>query len=830
MGDFEERFQTKVCERGAAAARIWYGFQVLRLVPYLVKDHLLWSGIMFRNNLIIAWRNARRQKVYSLINIFGLTVGLAAAILVFLWIRDESSYDRFNRRADRIYRVVTIDASGGDNPYFAVTPIALAPAAKAGIPEILRAARLTAGVTKLFRGDVGIDERGLMVSPDFLDIFSLELLAGDRAGALSSPERILISEDLARRHFGSEDPLGQTLRTRSGMECIVSGVFRNIPRQSHLQYDYLTNFDNVAKQGRDLNRWQDISFYTYVLLDRKADVQDVERKITALAGPHLAKLNPSFALQPLKRLYLDPSYKFDNVTHGSRASVVFFSIIAAVILIAACINFVNLSTARAGRRFKEVGLKKVVGALRSQLVRQFFAESILFTLAAAGLALLAVLGLLPFFNSVTDKDISPSLLFSGLFWPSLLGMLVLTGLLSGLYPAVVLSSLRPADMFRGKGGPGSRGSSLRKVLIVFQFALTIAVITGSLATQNQVSFLKSKDLGYDRANLMSVYMGRDLARQAETVKERLLRNPRILRASATGNLPIELQSGSVVSEWEGKSSPGNVHFKLLWVDADYLDTFGIKMAEGRFFDRDPSPSETGFVINQAAVAAMGLESPVGKRAVINQTAGRIIGVVKDFHFRSLHHVIEPVALLCQPAEFYTMVVRLSPGAADDPATVGFVRDLWKEMAPGLTFSFTFLEDRLNRLYRSEEVLGRLFKYFTGLAVVIAGLGLVGLASYSAAQRTREIGIRKVLGASTSGVIALLSREFMKWVVLANLIAWPIGYFAMRSWLRNFAYRTSLTVPMFLGAGLAAFAIAAAVISLQTYRAAAANPADSIRYE
>jgi putative ABC transport system permease protein len=785
---------------------------------------------MAGNHLKIAWRNARRQKVYSLINIFGLAAGLAAAILIFLWIRDESSYDRFNRRADRIYRVVTIDASGGDNPFFAVTPIAMAPALKDGIPEILRAARLTAGVTKLYRGDVGIDERGLMVSPDFLEMFSLAFLEGDPASALSSPERILISEDLARRHFGSQDPLGLALHTRSGTECIVSGVFRNIPRQSHLQFDYLADFDNVAKQGRDLNRWRDISFYTYVLLDRKAEAKDVERKITALARPHLAEMNPSFALQPLKKLYLDPGYKFDNVTHGSRTSVVFFSIIAAVILLVACINFVNLSTARAGRRSKEVGLKKVVGAHRALLARQFFTESILYTLAAAGLALLAVLVLLPFFNSITGKDFSPSLLFSGLFWPSLLGMLVLTGLLSGLYPAIVLSSLRPADMFQGKGGPGSRGSSLRKVLIVFQFALAIAVIAGSLATQTQLNFLKSKDLGYDKTDLMAVYMGRNLARQAETLKERLLQNPQILRASATGNLPVELQSGSVVSEWEGKSSEGNVHLKLLWVDADYLDTLGIKMAEGRFFDREPSSGETGFVINQAAAAAMGLESPVGKRAVINQTAGRIIGVVKNFHFRSLQYVIEPVALLYEPAEFYTMVVRLRPGATDYSTTIGFIRDLWKEMAPDLTFSYTFLEDRLNRLYLSEEVLGRLFRYFTGLAVVIAGLGLLGLASYSAAQRIREIAIRKVLGASGASLVMLLVREFVQWVLVANVLALPAAFVLISRWLRNYAYHTELSPGLFLGAGLTALVLALTTVSVLSIRASLADPVVSLRHE
>lgn len=829
-GDYEEIYVKLYNTQGKAAAFLWVLRQLLNALALNFTNTIIWGQVMLRNYLKVTLRNIRRQKVYSLINILGLAVGLTCCILILLWVQDEKSYDRFNEHADRIYRIITVDKSGGANPYFAVTPLPMAPAVKDEFPEILFAARTTARTMKLYNGENGIDEKGLLVSPDFLNMFTFRFLGGDPENALTSPGKIVISEKMAKRHFGSEDPLGQILNTRGGSEFVISGIFQDIPRQSHINFDYLVNFRRLEKGGMDLNRWQNISFYTYVMLEKGARFQEVAQKITKLSEAHLPELKPTFQLQPLTKLYLDPPYKFDNVDHGSKQSVIFFSLIAAAILIIACINFVNLSTARSSRRSLEVGLRKVIGARRSVLIRQFFGESLFVVITATCLALLGVILLLPNFNSITGKDFTLQIFTHRQFLLSLLGIVTFTGAASGAYPAFLLSSFQPAKIFRGTFRISSRKALLRKTLIVFQFALTIAVIIGVLITEKQVRYLNQKDLGYEKSNLMTVYMGRTMARQYETVKQKLLQNPNILKATATANLPIRLQSGSVVNDWEGKSIEGNLHFNLLWVDHDYLETFNMELAEGNFFNKESSSDRYGFVLNQAAVAAMGLDSPLGKRAVINRTEGIIIGVVKNFHFRSLHHIIEPVALINEPGAFYSMVIRLKPELVDYQGSIGYIKDLWKEFAPDLTFNYIFLEDILKQVYKGEQILGRIFIYFAGLAIFIACLGLLGIASFTAEQRTKEIGIRKVLGASTGSLIALLLQEFLKWVIISNVIALPVAYLVMSKWLQNYAYHTTLTAGIFLAASLSALILALLTVSYQSIRAGLANPVDSLRHE
>ena len=834
-GDYQEIFTEIYQSKGKAAALLWIVKQLLNAAVIYFSNAIIWGQVMLKNYLKTTIRNMRRQKVYSLINILGLAVGLCCCLLILLWIQDEKSFDRFNEHAGQIYRIITVDKSGGADPYFAVTPLPMAPAAKNEIPEVLYAARTTARTMKLYNDsdndnfETGIEEKGLLVSPDFLNMFSFRFLEGSQENALDSSEKMVISATMAQRHFRSDNALGKVLRTKS-REFIISGIFQDIPRQSHLNFDYLVNFNLLEKEGMDLNRWMNISFFTYVLLQKEAHVQDVAQKITQLAADHLDELKPTFQLQPLTSLYLDPPYKFDNVDHGSRQSVLFFSLIAAAILVIACINFVNLATARSSRRALEVGLRKVIGARRSLLIKQFFGESLFIVLASTCLALLGVILFLPHFNSITGKDFSLQIFTHNQFLISLLGIVIFTGLASGAYPALMLSSFQPAKIFRGTHRVSSRGAPLRRILIVFQFALTIAVVVGVLVTEKQLRYLNQKDLGYDQSNLMAVYMGRTMARQYETVKQKILQNPNILKATATANLPTRIQSGSTVNDWEGKSIDGNLHFKLMWADHDYLETFQMQLAAGRFFTKERRSDQYEFVLNQAAVAAMELDSPVGKRAVINRTEGTIIGVVKNFHFRSLHHVIEPVALINDPGAFYGMVIRLKPEVVDFQGTIGYLKDLWKEFAPDLTFSYTFLEGALNQLYQGERIFGRLFVYFAGLAIFIACLGLLGMASFTAEQRTKEIGIRKVLGASTRSLIALLLKEFVKWVAISNFIALPIAYLAMSKWLQNYAYHTSLDAGIFMTASLTALLLAVFTVSYQSFRAGMANPVDSLRHE
>lgn len=830
QGDYQEIYYDLYLNRGRMAALWWLVRQVYNASLIDLERTFYWRLAMLCNTLKLAVRNIKRQKLYSFINILGLAVGLASSIFIFLWVQDERSWDTFYSHADSLYRVTIVDVETGAEDGFAVTPIAMAPAIKSEIPEIEMAARISAINIRFINREAEFVEKGLYVSTDFLQMFSLRFLDGDADQALTSLDKIAISERTARKFFGTDDPLGRILKTRSGTEFLVSGVFRDIPRQSHLDFDFLLSFDRLKNSGRDLTKWNDISFYNYCLLKKGSDPEQVAQKITAVSNNNVSDLQLVYRLQPLKRIHLDPPLKFDYVDHGSRQSVTAFSFIAVAILLIACFNFINLATARSSRRALEVGLRKVVGAYRPMLVRQFMGETFFVTLIAFILAVFGVIMLLQPFNAITGKDFSYAVLFEPHFLFPLLGILLFTGFLSGSYPALLLSSFQPAKILKSKSRMSSKGGGLRKILIVFQFALTITVLSGVLISNNQLHFLHNKELGYDKSNIFVAQMNRDLARKSETLKQKLRAIPYVQHVAATANLPVELQSGSVVDDWEGKAVAGNVHFKLLWVDGDYLDTFDLKMAQGRFFYKDRFTEPYEFVINQAAVKKMGLESPVGKRAVINRTEGIIIGVVEDFHFRSLHHEIEPAALLFEPASFYTMVIKLDPGAAPMQDIIRDIKAIWEELAPGEVFAYTFLENLLQGLYEQEKVQGRLFIYFSGLALSIACLGLMGVVSFSTAQRTKEIGIRKVLGASMRNLIGLLLRDFLKWVLLANLVAWPAAYWIMSKWLEKYAYHVSLSAGVFLIAGSIALIMALATVAYQLFIASRANPVDSLRYE
>ncbi|UCE43114.1 MAG: ABC transporter permease [Candidatus Aminicenantes bacterium] len=830
QGDYDEIYDTIYADKGRLAAIFWVLRQIANASAIDFERIITWRLVMLKNYIKIALRNIRRQKLYSSINILGLAVGLASSILIFMWVQDEKSYDRFHTHADRIFRVTISDDQTGPDQGYAVTPIAMAPAIKQEIPEILYAARTSVRFMKLSHDENVFKEKGLFVSPDFLRMFSFNLLEGNPDAALSSPDQIVISEKLAQKHFGTQEALGRILRTEDGSDVTITGVFQNIPRQSHLYFDFLINFERHAKNGLELNRWQNISFYSYIMLEKGADPRVVAQKIIDISKKHLADLEPTFALQPLLKIHLDPPLKFDNVAHGSRQSVALFSIVALSILLIACFNFINLSTARSSRRALEVGLRKVIGARRSVLVRQFWGEALFLTSIAACLALLGIVLILPSFNSITGKDFAIRLIIEQKFLLPFLGITIFTGLASGSYPAFLLSSFQPAKIFRGRSRMSAKGSHLRKVLVVSQFALTVAILTAVLVTAKQLNFLQNKDLGYDKTNLMAVRMKRTMVRQREILKQKLLANPNILSASATANLPTTIQSGSVVEEWEGKSTDAKIHFKLLWVDTDYLETFGIELTEGRFFSKEHAADQSGFVLNRAAVKAMGLENPVGKRVVINRTEGHIIGVVKDFHFRSLHYVIEPVALIHAPSTFYTMVIKLHPNMRDPQAAITYVESLWKEFAPEDVFLYAFLEDALNRLYQKEETLGQLIRYFSALAFFVTCLGLVGIASFTTEQRTKEIGIRKVLGASSGGLVVLLLRDFVKWVVIANILALPVAYLIMSGWLQNYAYHIPLSFGLFFVPCVITVSITLLTVGHQTFRASLANPTESLRYE
>jgi putative ABC transport system permease protein len=844
LGDLEERFQYFVRERGERRARAWYRRQALQLVILAVINHILWSGIMFKNNLVIAWRNIKRNKVYSTLNIFGLAVGMAVFILIMLYVRYELSYDRYHANAQNIYRIIQQQPGNVINgsDILAGTPPPLAPALVRNFPEVLSATRIKiSGNILLSVSEKSFKEKRLhWTDPQTFDIFSFPFVRGNGARTLKDPNSILLSERTSHRLFGSADPIGRTIVYHArdkNFDFTVAGVFRDIPSNSHFVMDIVAPFDTYVKLfgSEDYSsNWGYNGHRTYIQLKNGTDAQDLENKLPALldkiAGnqifmPGQGKKN-RFFLQGLTRIHLFSSgiWRSSGESRGDVRLLFLLSSISALVLMIACVNYMNLATARSLKRIKEIGLRKVIGAGKGQIVRQFLGDSVILTFLAIFLAVSIVLVVLPAFRSFVEREIVFNPLRDTTLMPALILLAAFVGTISGSYPAFFVSAFKPVSALKGASSSKSKRPWLRNALIVFQFVASIALIICTVGVKSQLQYIRNRDMGFERDQILVLSPTSGMRNNIESFRTELKRNPAILNISGSNFLPNYIANVMFVPS-PGSSESARITIKVLSADYDYVDLFGLNVVQGRNFSRKfPSDASEAILINESAQKALRLTDPIGMEVRGQQ----IIGVVKDFHMQSLRYPIEPVFIFLNPhrASFVSMKIK----SEHIPATLAFVRETWKRFEPNYPFEYSFFDEIFDQAYRTEQRLVKIFSAFAGLAVLIACLGLVGLASFTAEQKTKEIGIRKVLGASTSGIIALLSREFMKWVVLANLIAWPIGYFAMRSWLQNFAYRTSLTVPMFLGAALAALAIAATVISLQTYRAAAANPADSLRYE
>jgi len=801
---------------------------------------------MFKNHLIIALRNIKKNKAYAALNVLGLAAGMAVFILIMLFVRTETSYDRYHANARTIYRVVQEQPGNtylGSN-VFAVTPGPMAPAMVQDFPEVLKATRIDEWSDVLVTvGEKSFLEKKIhWTDPQTFEIFSFPLVRGDRATALKDPYSVLLSERAARRLFGDADPVGRTTFLQAfelKAEFKVAGVFRDIPANSHFTMDIVAPFETMGKiQQTDLTRWGNNSYYTYVLLKEGADPKALEAKLV----PFLAKYEATrdhkhsgpparYFLQPLTRIHLYSRANFELAAVGDARFVFLFASIAVLVLVIACVNYMNLATARSLKRSKEVGLRKVVGAGKGQLVRQFLGDSMVLTFIALILAVGIVLAVLPAFRAFVEREIAFNPFRDAALIPGLILLAAVVGAVAGSYPALFVSAFRPVAALKGTGASRMKGKGLRNGLIVFQFAASIALIICTVGVRGQLAFIRNTDMGYDREQVLVLVPRGGIQAGLEAFKNELRRSPAVVSVASSSALPNNVTS-STNAKWPGMPDSVDVPIYVLDVDYDFPELYGLELLRGRSFSRDfPSDAGGAFLINEAARKALGWDDPIGRdfnRWGNEKSAGKIVGVLKDFHMHSLHLPIMPLYIFLDPGTTNRVSIKLRGG--DIPAALAFVRKTWERFAPEYPFEYNFFDEIYDRAYRVERRLGTMFSVFAGLAVLIACLGLLGLAAFTAEQKTKEIGIRKVLGASTSGVIALLSREFMKWVVVANVVAWPIGYFAMRSWLSNFAYRTSLTVPMFLGAALAAFFIAAAVISVQTYRAATADPARSMRYE
>jgi putative ABC transport system permease protein len=803
---------------------------------------------MLKNYLTVAWRNIKRNKAYSALNVLGLAVGLAVFILIMLFVRTELGYDRYHANAGNIYRVVQEQPGNvylGSN-VFAVTPGPLAAAMVQDFPEVLKATRIENWSNALVRvGDKSYLEKDVhWTDPQTFEIFSFPIVRGARSAALEDPSSVLLSESAARRYFGDSDPIGRTISLEvfaMKAEFQVAGIFRDIPADSHFTMDVVAPFETMGKlQESDLTRWDNSSYYTYVLLKDGADPKALEAKLTPFVAAHRPPRDSRhsseparFVLQPLTRIHLHSRANFDFGLIGDARFVLLFASIAVLVLVIACVNYMNLATARSLKRAKEVGLRKVVGAGKGQLVRQFLGDAMVLTFMALALAVGFVLAALPAFRTFVERDIAFDPFRDAALMPALVLLAAVVGAAAGSYPALFVTAFRPVSAIKGTGAARAKGRGLRNGLIVFQFAASIALIICTMGVRGQLAFIRNTDMGYDRDQILVLTPRGGVRSGLEAFKNELRSDPSVVGVASSSSLPNNVSS-STYAEWPGRPDDTRIPIYLIDADYDLPELYGLELLRGRSFSRDfPSDAAGAYLINEAARKALGWDDPVGrefgrKGHESAEPMGRIVGVLKDFHMHSLHLSIMPLSIFLDPARANRVSIKLRGG--DIPAALAVVRRTWEKFAPEYPFEYQFFDDIFDRAYRVERRLGTMFGVFAGLAVLIACLGLLGLAAFTAEQKTKEIGIRKVLGASTAGVIALLSRDFMKWVVVANIVAWPIGYFAMRAWLGNFAYRIDLTVSMFLGAALAAFLIAAAVVSLQTYRTAAANPAESMRHE
>jgi putative ABC transport system permease protein len=821
MEDIEERYTYLSCTKGVLAAGFVCSFKFIIVTICFILDSIKWGFIMFNNYLKITLRNLKRHKGYSFINIAGLAVGLACCVLIFLWVGVELYTDTYHKDGENLYRIIRGDSVDPTRPS-TVTPLPLTPAIKEELPEVLASTRLQYFGRLLFRYENknSYENRCLVVDEDFFKMFSFPLTAGNPSTVFTDPYSVVLTEATAQRYFGTEDPIGKTITIDNQYSCAVTGVVKKDPYPSHIQFDCLFSFQLLSTLGLDMEEWQDVSYRAYVLLHPESNLTDVRGKISDIIARHAPEYSTIQRLQPVTDIHYE---RIKGYLTG-------FSSVAIIVLIIACINFMSLSTARSGYRIKEISMRKVSGAQREDLIKQFLGESLFMTFIAAALAVLLVFLFLPQFEHITGGRVS----LAQHEWIDIAagftGIFLFTALLSGLYPALFFSRTHPAIVLKSFSRAGKQGASIRKGLVVVQFSLSIFLIICTFTILKQIHFLSSRDLGYTKENVLFIRLEGAFKQNAEAIKQELLNHPNIRSISLIDNLFLGYGWGTDNPEWEGKDEGHKVQFSVRCVDYDFTDTFEVEMAEGRFFS-ETFPSDKGaFVLNEAAVDAMNMQSPVDKwfRYPYYDRKGPIIGVVKDFHHSSLHSQIEPFFMWIMPSEYRYMCLRIFPQGIRD--TISFVEEKWKIYAAEFPFEYNFLDETVAQMYLSEQRSGLLLRYFTAIAILISALGLFGLVSFMLEQRSKEIGIRRMLGSSVVRISHLLAKTFLKWVVLANVIAWPISYWIMRGWLENYAYRTDLSWWIFLTGGLGALAVASFTVGIQVFRAAKANPAELLRYE
>ncbi|MBN1551610.1 ABC transporter permease [bacterium] len=807
---------------------------------------------MIGNYLTTAARHSWRKKIFSIVNILGLSIGIAVCIMVFLWIQDEMSYDRYNVHAEDIYRVY-IDGKLGDRGGDMVeTGPPIAPTLKAEFPEVVAAVRIRdAGYPVLrYKDKVFSEEKWVHVDQSFFDVFTVDLLAGDLTDALTDPHTVVITKSMADKYFDGENPIGKQLNSDKRLDYIVKAVIDDFPENSHFHFDFLASSNVLGDINSD--SWLNMSYYTYIRLQPGYPKDQLESKLDGIVqkyvGPQLTqftgmaysdflKVGNRFKihLQPLTDIHLYSRMDHEIEQNGNILYILVFLLIALFILLIACINFINLTTAQSSTRAKEVGVRKTLGAFRSQLILQFLFESVFLSVIALGIAVLIVKLALPFFNNIAGKSLSLDL--SGGLWLILVFPVaaIILGCMAGIVPAFLMTSFNPAKDLRSRNRLKGRRSWLRNGLVIFQFSIAATLIISTIVVSNQIHHMQSKNLGLNKAGLLVIKKTDDLGTQVWAFRDELIRHPGIVNATVTTHIP-GMGHGESGYKLRGAPDEESSLLNQVLVDENFLDTYEIELLEGRTFDLTQVENQTHVIINESAQKTLNIQDPLGKEITQlgvddeERKHSTIAGVIRDYHFESLHNPIRSLLLRPLPHRYFAkfVTVRLAPGTSMD--IISDIKKSWHTYAGNQIFEYVFLDDHLEQIYKAEQRVQALLAVFTVLSILIACFGLFGLGSYMTQQRTKEIGIRKVIGASVTGIVNLLSREFLMLVALANLLAWPLAYWAMSRWLTNFAYRVHLEFTSFIMATVLTVIIAFITVSGHSIKAALINPTKALRYE
>ena len=789
---------------------------------------------MLKNLIKTAVRHIIKHFGYSLLNILGLTLGITSALFLIIYVSDEVSYDRYNVKADRIYRVSSNIKEPDDQFIWTVAQIPFGPQVVQDYPEVQSFVRFINMPRSLFKYEDKEfnEERFYYVDSTLFDIFTYKVLKGEIKTALLEPKKIILTEKIANKYFGKEDPIGKTLKTGND-SYEVTGVIEDVPTNSHFRFDAVAARNNLPKQ---LGSWGNFGVFTYLLFPENFDVKTFETKIQGMYDTYMKPIfggmhiTIKYILEPITRIHLYSTKAGEPEPTGSITYVYIFGIIAIFLVLIAAMNYMNLATARSTRRAREVGLRKVVGSRRGPLVFQFLSESMVFTLISLLISIVLIIILLPKFNELAGKSFNLHILYSPVVLLSLLAVVIIVGIFGGSYPAFFLSRFSPVTVLKGDITQGSAGSLFRKILVIIQFTVSVVMIICTLVVFRQLNYLKTMDQGFDQKNIVGLELNGPMIRKYPVLKQSLRDNPNIKYVTST-NSPVGEGSAKLIFQVETDQGMAQKGINFVVVDHDFVETMGIKMVSGRDFQQDmPSDTLTAVVVNETFVRRMGWKEPIGKKVETgnaNQLRARVIGVMKDYHQTGMYNNIESLLLAYRPLN---NVIYIKLSGIETKTTLAFIETKWKEIFPDQPFTYTYLSERFNRQFEADEKRGLIFTIFTILAILIACLGLFGLASYMVEQRTKEIGIRKVFGADENTILGLISKDFLLLVSIGIIIALPVAYYFMSKWLENYVYRMKIGIPLLITAALLTIVITFITISYKAYQAAVMNPAQALKTE